>query len=82
MSAQRGEAGIEAIGKLSQNWDSYGAPPITEAALKVGREVIKMLRESEPFVTPCSNGGIQLEWHERGIDLEFTFGPDGEQEFE
>ena len=46
---------------LQSNWDSYGASPISIEALKtVGLFA----------VVPCSNGGVQLEIHRNGYDIE------------
>jgi len=28
-----------------------------------------------PYVVPMSNGGIQIEWHRSGVDLEISFVP-------
>jgi hypothetical protein len=30
-----------------------------------------------PQWTPTREGGAQLDWHERGVDLEVAFAPDG-----
>ncbi len=59
---------------LPAGWDSYGAlavdPTHVEAALRVLRLV---MREDtpNPSIGPTNRGGVQVEWHERGIDLEF-----------
>jgi len=58
---------------LPQNWDSYGAVPIgPETALKAMILVINLLSPNDPtpLIVPTRNGGIQLEWHDGGIDLE------------
>lgn len=59
--------------KLPRGWDSYGALPVTwEAgmfALSVLNEVMRN-RTPIPQVVPSSAGGVQLEWHEKGVDLE------------
>jgi len=53
---------------LKPNWDSYGAP-------RTSREAISTI---EHFATvPCSDGGIQLEIHRDGFDIEIVVGPDG-----
>ncbi len=46
---------------LEEDWDSYGAVPIAVAALETlaGFSVV-----------PCSSGGIQLEVHRDGYDIE------------
>ena len=53
---------------LKPNWDSYGAP-------RISRDAISTI---EHFATvPCSDGGIQLEIHRNGFDIEIEVGPDG-----
>ena len=70
---------LDAIGQLlnlPQNWDSYGArcvdPNCVSAALSL---VLDVLRDDTPppSVVPTSQGGIQLEWHTKGIDFEVEF---------
>lgn len=57
--------------KLAKNWDGYGAePPSTSAcvrALEILSKWEEIARSSgeqlpAPFVAPCGNGNIQLEW--------------------
>jgi hypothetical protein len=59
--------------KYPTDWDSYGAPAIGwEAgmfALSVLNDFMRP-RTPIPQVVPSSSGGVQLEWHEKGIDLE------------
>jgi hypothetical protein len=58
--------------KWGDNWDSYGAPSVTwdasMFALSILSDVMRP-RTPMPQVVPTSNG-VQLEWHEKGIDLE------------
>lgn len=59
--------------KMEAGWNSYGAPPVTwdagMFALNVLNDVMRP-RTPMPQVVPSSVGGVQLEWHEKGIDLE------------
>jgi hypothetical protein len=57
---------------LQPGWDSYGAPPISEAAIQSAQAFL-----SRMDITPCSDGGVQLEWHTYGFDLEVEFHPNG-----
>ena len=53
---------------LPYNWDSYRGVPTTHDALhSLGGFA----------VVPCSDGGLQLEVHKNGYDLEIYVGPDG-----
>lgn len=66
---------IDAIAKLlelSENWDSYGAPPIDPNCVNSAIRSIKDLSSwisAKPSVAPTSQGGIQIEWHLLCIDM-------------
>lgn len=53
---------------LGPDWDSYDGVKITEAAVKTA-EALRPV--------PLSDGGIQLELHCAGSDLEIEIGADG-----
>ncbi len=59
--------------ELQQGWDSYGAAQVDQslanATLKL---LVDVLGDDMPVpsVVPTSAGGIQVEWHIAGIDLE------------
>jgi hypothetical protein len=61
------------LGSLPPNWNSYGGQPIrpeiAEAAVTL---LLNLLTPADPLpsVVPTTRGGILLEWHEGGIDLE------------
>ena len=59
--------------KMEQGWDSYDALPVTwdagMFALSILNDIMRP-RTPIPQVVPSSSGGVQLEWHEKGIDLE------------
>jgi hypothetical protein len=59
--------------KMQKGWDSYGAPPVGwdtgMFALSVLNDVMRT-RTPIPQVVPSAAGGVQLEWHQKGIDLE------------
>jgi hypothetical protein len=58
---------------LPENWDGYGASPIGRDVAFFALEILQGSlgeRTPKPSVVPTSVGGIQLEWHEKGIDLE------------
>lgn len=65
---------------LPGGWDSYGAPPIDRDAVVHVVEVLNRALGPDapaPQVVPTPFGGIQLEWHRRGVDLEIEIRPDG-----
>lgn len=52
------------LSALPPKWDSYAAKPISRAALDaVGRIAI----------VPCADGGVQIELHQGGYDVEICF---------
>jgi hypothetical protein len=59
--------------KMQKGWDSYGAPPVGwdagMFALSILNDVMRN-RTPIPQVVPSSVGGVQLEWHQKQIDLE------------
>jgi hypothetical protein len=63
---------------LPLNWDSYGAgtidPSVVQAAMDCMNAVLGP-NSPAPRVVPLSSGGLQLEWHRKGIDLEIVFDP-------
>jgi hypothetical protein len=59
--------------KMPQGWDSYDAPPIRRDAGLFALEILHSImrpRTPVPQIVPSSVGGVQLEWHQHGIDLE------------
>jgi hypothetical protein len=59
--------------QMPEGWDGYGAPaPTMDAAFFALLILSKIMRVRSPIphVVPSSTGGIQLEWHEKDIDLE------------
>ena len=65
---------------LPRGWDSRDASPVTDTAL---RRTIEFLLEyvadgvDRPVVVPTVCGGLQLEWHNNGVDVEVEVAQDG-----
>jgi hypothetical protein len=58
---------------LEPNWDTYGSPPLKWDAGLFALNVLNqvMLRRTPvPQVVPTPGGGVQVEWHDRQIDIE------------
>jgi hypothetical protein len=58
---------------LPRGWDGYGAPsPQLDMVVAAIRLLLEAMEDSTPApnVFPTNQGGIQLEWHQGGIDLE------------
>ena len=66
--------------QLPRNWDSYGTARVSKESLG---EALKFLLQAgevlpslaSPVVVPTAPGGIQLEWHQGGVDIEVEFKP-------
>lgn len=59
--------------KMPTGWDSYSARAIGwEAGLFALSVLNDFMRPRTPIpqVVPSSAGGVQLEWHQKGVDLE------------
>ena len=66
---------------LPRDWDSYGARPVAQAAVGAAVSLLRDVMPAAapaPQVVPTSAGGVQLEWHLGGIDLEVSVRPSGE----
>jgi hypothetical protein len=64
---------------LPLDWDRAGAPRIHVLAIQSAMDALWSFledRSSLPQWTPTPSGGVQLDWHEKGIDLEIEFPPD------
>jgi hypothetical protein len=79
---------LDDIGSLQPNWDSYGAPRITEVAIKATKSLLSALVQGQAKATdealrpysliPLASGGVQLTWRSAHIaELEVEVGPDG-----
>jgi len=67
------ERAIAALLKMPAGWDSYGAKPIDRQRAAAALYVVWMSIAAgapPPAIVPTSDGGIQLEWHRCGVDLE------------
>lgn len=75
---------IRALSQLKSGWDSYGGVPPSSETCARAIELLSMLsqelsdvraRMTKPFVAPCSDGSIQLEWEEEGKELHLVISP-------
>ena len=64
-----------------EDWDSYGAEPITLASLEKADIMLNWLKAigaKDPQPVPTVDGGVQLEWHSGGLYVELEIAPNGE----
>ena len=62
-----------ALRNLRPGWDSYGAQPVPQKIIERAAQLIPSLLSAwtpEPAIVPQVTGGLQIEWHRNGIDLE------------
>ncbi|NIA71054.1 hypothetical protein HBA54_20860 [Pelagibius litoralis] len=64
---------LQELAGLPVGWDGYDGQPLQS---DIANFAFKLLSETldpdcpPPQIVPLGYGGLQLEWHERGIDLE------------
>jgi hypothetical protein len=66
---------------LKPGWNSYAAPQIDRAAVIKALQLLDQTMPDlapPPSVVPSSRGGVQLEWHTHGIELEVLILSSGE----
>ena len=64
---------------LPADWDGAHAPVIDTGAIQAALDALCSFMaddSSAPQWTPTRDGGVQLDWHENGLDLEIEFSPD------
>lgn len=54
---------------LKEDWDSYGAAPIDDRCIRKAYELWWQL-SGDWQVVPTNRGGVQLEQHKDGFDIE------------
>ncbi len=71
--------GLEHLGRLEANWDSYGSPPPSTLAIQTASRLIKAAAQhGAPYtIAPVAGGAIQLEWRGRGVEVELGISSGG-----
>jgi hypothetical protein len=72
-------ARIEAFRELEADWDTYGSPPIEEAAIGAALRLHDAASTPPRYAAPIAGGGVGLIWGERPFKLEPDVTPDGER---
>lgn len=71
---------MQHLSRLPANWSSYGSCRVEDRAIIGAAEVLRDVLESNslaPTVAPTLQGGVQLEWHRNGADVEIELSPRG-----
>jgi len=74
---QSAQDGVKLLA-LPFGWDQQSASPITATAIQAALEAMcHFMTDASPLPqwTPTRTGGVQLDWHQAGIDLEIEFSP-------
>lgn len=69
------EAQLAQMRNLAPGWDGYGSPAIPEATLAFAKSVLAStmsITSPPPSIVPIHGGGLQLEWHRNGYDIELV----------
>jgi len=64
---------VDELLSLHENWDSYGAAPIRQEFVASASSLLHSIMDQDtplPAIVPTTPGGVQIEWHRDGIDLE------------
>lgn len=72
-SFEKSVEGVVDLLGLQEGWNSYSAKPIGHGnAVRAVEVLFELLgsRTPPPIVVPTVRGGIQLEWHTKGVDIE------------
>ena len=75
------EAQLNALLQLAEGWDARRGQPVELAAVRGSVAVLAALMDetsAPPQVFPLSDGGLQIEWHIGGNDIEIEVDCDGE----
>lgn len=68
------------LSTLPAGWDGYGAEPVDNSALRLTSSLLKEASDlglPEPVVVPTSRGGLQIEWHDDGVEVDLEIPPSG-----
>jgi len=73
---------LDNLRELKDDWDEDGATAPSEEAISCAERILNMLRDVPGQAVPTTDGGVQIEWHARGFDIEFVITPEGSFELE
>ena len=68
---------------LKRGWDSYDGLPTTRESISTAFTFLTVVMSPDtppPSLVPLNDGGVQIEWHQNGIDIEASFPAEDEAE--
>jgi len=69
---------------LPHNWDTYGADRINvNSTIFIFEMLVELISKGipQPAIVPITEGGVQMEWHINGANLEISMQPDRATEY-
>lgn len=78
---ERAGSDLNALLSLPANWDGAGAVSLQLPAATTALRLMTQFMSDDcvyPAIVPTNVGGLQLEWHRRGVDLEIRIEPTGQ----
>ena len=69
---------LEELVFLPSNWDSYGGAPVDLRVARFAESLVEWFAVADmppPDVFATSQGGIQIEWHVRRVNIEIDISP-------
>ena len=79
----RVEQRLAKLSAYAEGWDGYSAMPPQPSIIAYARSTLNsvmMPSTPAPSIVPLSGGGLQLEWHTNGYDIELAIYAAGEAE--
>lgn len=74
---------VVALARVEAGWGGQHTLPLQRDALQAALSVLAKVMSSQskgPQMVLTNEGGLQLEWHAAGVDLEIEVRPDGSAE--
>jgi len=59
--------------RLPEGWDGHNGKPLRQVTAEFACRLIASIMQAKPplpQIMPTSNGGMQIEWHRKGWDIE------------
>jgi len=68
---------LDRIAKLEDGWDSYDARKISNKAINTAHSFLRNQRYCPTHVAPQSDGGLQIEWYTKSLEVEIEIDNEG-----